>query len=144
MVKVNNKKTRFVAVGVVNTGIDFVLLNILTILGLPAVAANTISTGCAMVFSFFTNKKFTFRSNSKKYLREMLLFLAFTLFGLWVLQNATIYGLLIVLPDSVPEFWRLNGVKLVATIISLTWNYFTYDRFVFRKPENEETSERTK
>ena len=80
-----NKGFRFIIVGVVNTVIDFIILNVLSLIGVPKIAANTASTGVSMLFSFFMNKKWTFSSSSKNYLREIILFFVFTLFGLWVI-----------------------------------------------------------
>ena len=82
---------RFAIVGTINTIIDFGLLFSLTFLGLPKLAANTVSTGIAFVFSFFANKKYTFKSTSKNIKYEMVSFVIVTLFGLWVLQNGTIW-----------------------------------------------------
>jgi putative flippase GtrA len=134
-------KLRFVMVGGASTIIDFGALNLLTFAGLSPIVANSISTALAMTFSFFLNKKFTFQSKSRNYRREVLLFVIFTLFGLWVIQNLVIKGLLLVTPDSWPEFVRLNGAKIVATGFSMVWNYVTYARFVFRDVKSDESKE---
>jgi len=63
---------RFAIVGTANTIIDFGLLFLLTFLGLPKLAANTVSTGTAFVFSFFANKKYTFKSTSKNIKYEII------------------------------------------------------------------------
>ena len=128
----SKKPLRFAIIGVANTGLDFLILNVLVIVGLPEIAANTISTGIAMAFSFFMNKKWTFSSESKNYMQEIILFLVFTLFGLWVIQN----GIIWLLVNHAPHFGLgdglfLNVAKLIASPVSLTWNYLTYDRFVF-------------
>ena len=130
----SKKPLKFAIIGVANTGLDFLILNILVLIGLPQIAANTISTGLTMTFSFFMNKKWTFNSNSKNYAREVGLFIAFTLFGLWVIQNGVIWLTVHYLPHfGLSDLIVLNIAKLVASVFSLTWNYLTYDRFVFRK-----------
>lgn len=129
---------RFAIIGVANTGLDFLILNVLVIVGLPEIAANTISTGIAMAFSFFMNKKWTFSSESKNYMQEIILFLVFTLFGLWVIQNGIIWLIVHYLPHfGLNDILLLNAAKLMASVFSLTWNYLTYDRFVFKKAEAE-------
>ena len=131
-----NKGFRFIIVGVVNTVIDFIILNVLSLIGVPKIAANTASTGVSMLFSFFMNKKWTFSSLSKNYLREIILFFVFTLFGLWVIQNGVMWLILTFVPHfGLPDWLFLNISKLVASVPSLIWNYLTYDRFVFRKDE---------
>ena len=130
----NNKIIRFGIVGAINTALDFGLLLLFTHLGLPKIVSNTLSTGMAFIFSFFANKKYTFRSSSGNVKREIVLFTIVTLFGLWVLQNGVIW---LISPLCAAllhnESLALLPAKLAGTIVSLTWNYLTYDILVFRK-----------
>ena len=125
---------RFAIVGTINTIIDFGLLFLLTFLGLPKLAANTVSTGTAFVFSFFANKKYTFKSTSKNIKYEIVSFVIVTLFGLWVLQNGTIWLITPLIKSFITnERISLFVAKLFATAISLVWNYCLYDKVVFKK-----------
>ena len=130
----NNKIIRFGIVGGINSALDFGLLLLFTHLGLPKIVSNTLSTGMAFIFSFFANKKYTFRSSSGNVKREIVLFTIVTLFGLWVLQNGVIW---LISPLCAAllhnESLALLAAKLAGTIVSLTWNYLTYDILVFRK-----------
>lgn len=131
--KNKRKIGRFALVGGINTLLDFGILLILTSVGLPKVAANTCSTGIAFIFSFFANKKFTFQSKNTDVRREVILFITVTLFGLWGLQNLIIWlvtPLLLTLLHH--EQSALLLAKLVATGVSLVWNYIMYDRVVFK------------
>jgi putative flippase GtrA len=129
------EKIRFGLVGVLNTTSDFVILNVLAVLfGVPVVLANTISTGLCMVMSFFLNKKWTFKSSGKNYAKEVVLFFAFTIVGMWVIGNGIIFLLVPLMPSDWPEIVRVSLPKLVATIASLIWNFITYKYFVFKKP----------
>ena len=125
---------RFGLIGVINTALDFGLLFILKSVGLMATTANMFSTSIAFVFSFFANKKYTFRSSGTNIVREMILFVAVTLFGLWVLQTGVIW---LVLPH-LSKLLRSSEMgllvtKLIATAVSMTWNYILYDKLVFKK-----------
>jgi hypothetical protein len=125
---------RFGLIGVINTALDFGLLFILKSVGLMATTANIFSTSIAFVFSFFANKKYTFRSSGTNIVREMILFVAVTLFGLWVLQTGVIW---LVLPH-LSKLLRSSEMgllvtKLIATAVSMTWNYILYDKLVFKK-----------
>lgn len=125
---------RFGLIGVINTAVDFGLLFILKSIGLMATTANIFSTSIAFVFSFFANKKYTFRSSGTNIVREMILFVAVTLFGLWVLQTGVIW---LVLPH-LSKLLRSSEMgllvtKLIATAVSMTWNYILYDKLVFKK-----------
>ena len=83
------------------------------------------------------NKKITFKSvsnNKKELIREMILFILVTLFGLWVIQN-------IVISTAMPIFENLFKnkqislllSKFIATIFSLIWNFILYKKVVFKK-----------
>jgi len=136
-----SKKWRFVLVGGFNTVVDFGLMNLFRLF-LPLVAANTISTGIAMLVSFFLNKKWTFKSAGKNYLREVTLFFVFTIIGIWVIQNGFIWLIENFVPHcGLSDVVFANIAKIFASVPSLIWNYVTYNKFVFRDKQiaKEET-----
>lgn len=133
MVKNSAEKLRFGIVGAANTAIDFGILFGLRALGLPVVTANIISTGTAFCFSFLANKKYTFRTTDTDIKREIIYFVAVTLFGLWVLQTIIIQLMLVIVATlALDASMKLLAAKLVATTVSLVWNYVLYSRVVFR------------
>ena len=127
------QKASFIAIGGINTCIDFGLLFLLKSLGLPVISANLISTSAAFCFSFFANKKYTFKTNNANLKREIFLFIIVTLFGLWVLQTIVIQLISMMLANSgLPTALILFIAKISATIVSLIWNYTMYSRVVFK------------
>lgn len=133
--KNSSQKVRFIAVGGVNTLIDFGLLFTLKAFGLPAISANVISTTAAFCFSFFANKKYTFKTTGTDIKREIFLFIVITLFGLWVLQTLVIAFVTNLLSQTgLQDGVILLIAKLFATTVSLTWNYVLYSRVVFKQP----------
>ena len=133
-IKNNPQLLRFGIVGGANTALDFGLLFVFKFIGIPVEIANIMSTGLAFIFSFFANKKYTFKTTNTNVIREMLLFVIITLTGLWGLQT-----LIITLTHN--PLTQLMGntdvalltAKLLATVASLTWNYLFYSRLVFKK-----------
>lgn len=126
-------KLRFGTVGAANTAIDFGLLFVFRSLGLPIIPANILSTTAAFCFSFFANKKYTFKSRGNVK-RELILFVVVTLFGLWVLQNIIMQLILWPLhATNLPVETSLLIAKVLATLVSLVWNYVMYSRVVFKK-----------
>jgi putative flippase GtrA len=140
--------TRFIAVGITNTVIDFGILNLLVfVFGLNNLTANTISVTIAMAISYMLNYHVVFRQKSANHIKKALLFLAVTAFGLWVLQNGTIYIFVhwLTWPASVikslvdfvgldnlsKDFVLLNTAKVIGTVISMLWNFFMYKKYVF-------------
>lgn len=130
---------RFGMVGGINTALDFGILFALKSIGLPVEIANVISTGLAFIFSFFANKKYTFKTTDTNIVREMVLFVVVTLFGLWVLQTLVIAMTLPWLTSLTHNSsTALLFAKLLATIVSMTWNYLLYDRVVFQRKNTED------
>jgi len=123
----NNQAFWFSVIGGINTALDFIILFVLTSLGVKIFIANIFSTGTTFIISFLMNKKITFKSVSN-------IFIIITLFGLWVIQN-------IVISTAMPIFENLLKnkqmslllSKLIATIFSLIWNFILYKKVVFKK-----------
>lgn len=129
---------RFVLVGTINTAVDVVIYTVLVQVGTALVPANLISTTCGLVVSFVLNRSFVFRAGGaaplKERLRQVLLFVVTTGFGLWVLQP-----LLILLVTSLLVGTPIHGLalvlipKLAATCVTLVWNYLLYSLLVFTR-----------
>jgi putative flippase GtrA len=137
-VTIKNKaeKLKFGLVGIINTAIDFGGLFTLTSLGLPTLPSNVVSTTLAFCFSFFANKKYTFKSTGTNLKREILLFTIVTLFGLWGLQTVVLQLVTAGLADSgFSSGIILFIAKLCAVVVSLVWNYTLYSHVVFKKKE---------
>ncbi len=137
-VKKHADKLRFTIVGSINTVIDFsILFTLTTLFNVPKELANFISTSVSFLFSFFANKKYTFKSTSKNLKRQFLLFTIVTLFGLWVIQTIIIAAITPVFTNlGINKPVALLISKLIATAASLIWNYTLYSRVVFKKPKN--------
>lgn len=125
-----NTLARFIVVGVTNTLIDFGLLLWLTSFDFSLLGANMIATGAALTFSFFANRKFTFRSDGNVS-GQVVKFLVVTLVGLWVLQPLVLYSLLKSLTSLLGSQAALVVAKLIASVVSMTWNFILYKRMVF-------------
>ena len=133
LLKKHADKLRFGIVGAINTAIDFGVLFILVNLGIPTIISNFASTSTALLFSFFANKKFTFKDTSKNNTSQIIRFFAVTLFGLWIIQPVIIesFRLLVNSWDLNSNLVLLIG-KLLATCATLVWNYILYSRLVFK------------
>lgn len=133
MLQKHAEKIRFILVGGLNTGIDFGILFLLVAIGLDKIPANFISTGVAMLVSFQLNKSFTFKSTSGKARTQFFLFLAITMFGMWVIQPVILWAVgLLLAASAIPSGVVLLIAKLLATCASLVWNYILYARIVFK------------
>jgi len=134
LVKKHAQKIRFGIVGAGNTALDFLILFILVALGIDKIAANYVSTGITFIISFFVNKSFTFKSTGGNAKKQFALFIAVTIFGLWVIQPLVISGVSTLLVNTqFTEGLVLFVAKIIATVASLIWNYLFYSRLVFKK-----------
>lgn len=134
LLRQHQQKIYFLAIGATNTVIDFGLLFVFkTILHLIPIISNILSTTISMIFSFFMNKKFTFSDDSKS-AKQAILFIVVTLFGLWVIQSGIIYVIDVTTLHVIEnENIRLFVAKILATVVTLVWNFVMYKKVVFKK-----------
>lgn len=129
---------RFAAVGALNTVIDLGVLNFLITLtdvstGIYYSLFKAVSFLAAVVNSYFWNKFWTFASRTPSTAGEFGRFIFFTLIGLLI--NVGIATLVVDVAGPVfdaPAKTAANVGAVVATAVSLLWNYFAYRRFVFK------------
>lgn len=133
-IKKHADKLRFAIIGGLNTAIDFVILFVLVALGLPTIPSNIASTSTALVFSFFANKTFTFKDGNKSTRKQFGLFLLITLTGLWILQPIVIEGTKFITQDFINNSYIALFIgKVLATMVTLVWNFILYKKYVFKK-----------
>ena len=119
---------KFALVGALNTGVDLGIYWLLTrglgILAAAPVAAKAISYSLGVINSFFWNRNFTFRSQEH----------SFGKFALFIAINLLAVGLNSAVMAGAVHSLRLNeGLGLLlATSITLLWNFFTSKFIVFR------------
>lgn len=134
-----HEKARFATVGVVNTIVDFGILLILSlVVGLPVILANIFSTGIALTVSYTLNKRAVFGDNQATSLRQIASFITVTLTGLWIIQNIIIG--LVFMPlsnviDSELQAPLLIATKLIASVVTMVWNYVLYRTIVFNSKQ---------
>lgn len=133
--------SKFVIVGGINTGIDFLVLNILMYLtgiesGPELFLLNSISFSVAVINSYFMNKRWTFQDKTKTE-QEPIKFSAFFIISI---IGLIINGLILTsITSYIPALFGLsstlwaNIAKLMATGVSLVWNFIGYKLFVFKK-----------
>ncbi|PIU98573.1 hypothetical protein COS61_00620 [Candidatus Wolfebacteria bacterium CG03_land_8_20_14_0_80_40_12] len=157
--KTAEQAAKFGIVGVLNTVIDCVILNVLVFFGFTAafiilgqkfLVANIISVAVAMTNSFILNKQWTFQSKGGNVYLEIVKFLAITIIGMFVIhqiifnlfyyQLASISSLVLSIVYFLKldrffsdNFIILNFAKSIAIAASLVWNFIGYKFLVFKK-----------
>lgn len=131
----SSEKARFGLVGVVNTMVDFVVLNILFgLFALPLAPSNIVSTTVAMCVSFALNKKAVFQGSERGGIRQIVLFFVVTLAGIWLIQTVVLVFVhsVIVQLLPLPEIVAVTIAKVIGICAGLVWNYLWYSRVVFK------------
>ncbi len=140
--------TRFVAVGILNTGINFAILNI-AFYGLheAKLVSSFMATSVAVLCSFVLNRYFVFKHNGHIG-KQMLRFFIVTAVGVLLIQNliyaialhllgfheagiiSFVYSLVKIKVAS--SFVDVNLSNLVASMVVMIWNYNGYRLHVFK------------
>ncbi len=148
----NLKKTfqqflKFALIGVLNTGIDLIILNAETILsgirdGVGYALQKGISFLVAVTFSYFLNKYWAFQDTSKeKEGQKFSQFIFVSLIGMLInVLVATITVTYLKIPINellnlsflTDQLWVSIGA-LAGTAIGLIWNFVGYKLWVFKK-----------
>ncbi|MCA1900070.1 MAG: GtrA family protein [Chloroflexi bacterium] len=125
--------SRFLTVGAVGTLLDFSLLTLLKLAGLPTILANSLSFTAGLLNNFTLNRLWTFQDRQTDWRRQFAQFTLVSLVGLALnnlivlsLENAL--GVLSGQPD-----WGYLPAKVIAAGAVAFWNYFANRMWTFRK-----------
>ncbi|MBI4993963.1 GtrA family protein [Candidatus Wolfebacteria bacterium] len=135
---------KFIVVGGINTGIDFAILNVLMFStniysGKWIIIFNSVSFATAVVNSYFMNKYWTFKKQKtqntevKSQSKEFFQFLIISIIGI-SLNDAAVYTVSTFIPPifGLSEKLWANAAKLIATVVSMIWNFIGYKFIVFK------------
>ena len=128
---------RFLLTGVLNTGVDFLVFNLLLFLlvyiqfDTRLFFAKAIGFIVASVCSYFVNSRWTFGLKIVS-IQKYIIFLIVSSIGLLVnlLTTYVVFSRIQIMLPS-PVLLSVYVAFLSATFASLLWNYFGYKRFVF-------------
>jgi putative flippase GtrA len=127
---------RFGMVGVLNTLVDFGAFNLLVfVFGVPVLVAYPFSVTAGIINSFLWNKHWTFSAGrSAAWRREAVVFLGVSVSGMLInWAGFTVLHLLIGSSTAL----AINLEKLVASVISMVWNFVGYRFLAFRAHRKE-------
>lgn len=141
--KLMNQFGKFFLVGIMNTLVDLVVLNLETIVsgvkdGPGYAAQKGVSFLAAVTFSYFINKSWTFEDKSKegagkKFSQFMFVSIVGMIINVSVATVAVTYiKPLITFINFSDQLWVSIGA-LCGTAIGLVWNFVGYKFWVFKK-----------
>lgn len=116
--------------------IDYVVFSTFTAMGLEALISNVISTFCAVIFAYITNKLWVFKSKTSGAFEILKEFIRFTNARIATLIMTEIILLISKLMDGNDYL-----AKLIAMILTIILNYIFSKLFIFnkRKGKNNES-----
>lgn len=128
---------KFFSVGVLNTALDFVVLNILVhFFGTGAhgelfVFFKSVSFLAAVTNSYAWNKRWVFRYETTVNAKEPLLFFIISCIGLGINVLAS-YAVFALFTGQLSPQLAANAGALIGTVVVFAWNFIGYRFFVFR------------
>ena len=126
--------SRFLSVGAIGTVLDFSLLILLTLAGLPPLLANTLSFTVGLANNFAWNRLWTFGDSVQPDWRKQLAkFTMISLVGL-ALSNLILLSFQGELGTMIGHpAWGYLPAKVIATTVVLFWNYFANRNWTFKQ-----------
>jgi len=129
---------KFFEIGLLNTFIDFGILNLLMGIfgetsGWQIALFNTASFTFAVINSYFWNKHWTFERKGGRTEKEFLQFLVVSVIG-WIINTGIVFmGTNFISPlfGSSGAMW-VNIMKVLATVASMVWNFVGYKFWAFK------------
>jgi putative flippase GtrA len=139
--KIAGELMKFGAVGVVNTLLDYAVLNLLLMIG--PLKAKVVATVIATTASYFMNRHWTFTSRDRAGVRrEYVLFFGLNLVGLAIqlaVLGAAKYGLGFTEHGGVDDRLALNIANAFGIAIAMIFRFWAYRAFVFKMaPQTDE------
>jgi putative flippase GtrA len=125
--------TRFLTVGAVGTLLDFSILTVLKLAGVPTLFANSLSFTAGLLNNFTWNRLWTFgdtvNTDWRKQLAQFTLvsLVGLALNNLIVLSLEDIFGNILGQPQ-----WGYLPAKVIATGVVVFWNYFANRMWTFK------------
>jgi putative flippase GtrA len=115
---------KFAAVGALGMVVDLTILNIMhKVVGLPLLAANTISFSVAVLSNFTWNRLWTFpESRQRPLVPQLAKFALVNIIGL-AINNLVLWAVFNLVDDFIPDPLDYNLAKIVAIGVVLFWNY---------------------
>lgn len=136
------KIIKFASIGFINTGLDFIIYNFVchfiksTIFGIPSpYIAQACSATLLIPFSYFLNRKWTFKSNKSKR-QTVVPFFVTNIVTAYFIQFIIIFGVRLMLANVLTDEVILNNIaKVFAVTVSMIVNYLSYN-FIFSNKNN--------
>lgn len=131
---------KFAVIGVINTGVDFAILNLLIWAtgvneGNGLIPLNIISFTIAVINSYILNKRWAFRDQTTgETAKKFTSFLLISVIGALINTAVVRFGSTNIEPMfGLSQVLWVNVAKVVATGLSLVWNFVGYKLFVFKR-----------
>jgi len=129
--------SRFLTVGAIGTALDFTILTLLKLGGLPTLMANSFSFTAGLVNNFTWNRFWTFGDVQSDWRKQLVQYTLISLVGL-ALNDLIVLSFEHILGSMLgqPEFGYLPA-KVIAAGVVVFWNYFANRTWTFKSINRE-------
>lgn len=120
MERIFNQMIRFSIVGGLSTGVDFLLLTLLTeFMGIPYYISNIFSFFISLFVNYFLSMRYVFtKRNNYSQIKKFISFFALSVVGLIINQ------VILVLLTQFGDMYYIYS-KVIATVIVMIWNFIS-------------------
>lgn len=132
---------KFAVVGVLNTAIDFGVLNFISLItgvtsGFIIGGVNVPGVALAIMNAYFWNKFWVFKSRGEGGMfNDFPKFLLISGIGIIINSSIVIFATSYPIGSMNPKTW-LNFAKVLATVFSFIWNFLGYKFIVFKSSDS--------
>jgi putative flippase GtrA len=125
---------RFSIVGLLGTLLDFSILTLLKLAGLPTLLANTFSFSVGLLNNFSLNRLWTFADvENTNWRKQFLQYATVSLIGLTI-NNILLLSLENIFSAFLHQSdWAFLPAKGIATGVVVFWNYFANKTWAFKR-----------
>ena len=131
-VLVNYEMISYVFFGVGTSVVDFVIFSILNFYGMNSLIVNLVSSSCAILFAYVTNKIWVFESKTNTFqesVREFLKFIYARMATLVMSEIIIFISQLIYGNDKVAN----QIAKIIGMVLTIIFNYIFSKLFIFNR-----------
>lgn len=123
--------------GIGTSAVDYIVFSALNVTDLSSLITNIISTACAIIFAYITNKLWVFKSKThgfKEIIREFFRFTEARLATLVMTEVILFISIMIYGNDQVAN----QIAKLIAMVLTVIVNYIFSKLFIFSNRKDKE------
>lgn len=136
----NYEMVTYIIFGVLTSVVDYAIFSVLNVARMDTLIANLISTICAILFAYVTNKIWVFKSKTKGFGEIISEFVKFVSARITTLIMTELILLIseLLYPDNITAS---QIAKLIGMVLTVILNYIFSKLFIFKKKKGDKNED---